>query len=50
MYAEAYLEPSQTSMVELLCENHEKNFLADAQCAMIVSPINKTHFGLTNKV
>ena len=27
MYAEAYLEPSQTSMVELLCENHNKALL-----------------------
>ena len=27
MYAEAYLEPSQTSMVELLCENHKKALL-----------------------
>ena len=26
MYAEAYLEVSQTSMVELLCENHEKAY------------------------
>ena len=24
MYAEAYLEPSWASMVELLCEDHEK--------------------------
>ena len=27
MYEEAYLEPSQTSMVELLCENHKKALL-----------------------
>ena len=27
MYAEAYLESSQTSMVELLCENHKKALL-----------------------
>ena len=30
MYAEAYLEPNWTSMVELLCENHKKRFIADA--------------------
>ena len=27
IYAEAYLELSQTSMVELLCENYEKALL-----------------------
>ena len=27
MYAEAYLELNQTSVVELLCENHEKALL-----------------------
>ena len=27
MYAEVYLELSQTSMVKLLCENHEKPLL-----------------------
>ena len=27
MYAQAYLEPSQTSMVELLCKNHKKALL-----------------------
>ena len=27
MYVEAYLELSQTSMAELLCENHEKALL-----------------------
>ena len=27
MYAEAYLEPGRTSMVELLCENHKKALL-----------------------
>ena len=27
MYAEAYLEPFQTSMMELLCENHKKALL-----------------------
>ena len=27
MYAEAYSEPSQTSMVELLCEKHKKALL-----------------------
>ena len=27
MYEEAYLEPSQTFMVELLCENHKKALL-----------------------
>ena len=27
MYAEAYLEACQTSMVELLCENHKKALL-----------------------
>ena len=27
MYAEAYLELSQTSVVELLCENHKKALL-----------------------
>ena len=30
MYAEAYLEPSRTSIVELLCKNYEKA-LADAR-------------------
>ena len=30
MYTEAYLEPSWTSMVELLCENHKKSFIVDA--------------------
>ena len=27
MYAEAYLEPSRTSMMELLCKNHKKALL-----------------------
>ena len=27
MYAGAYLEPSPTSMVELLCEHHKKALL-----------------------
>ena len=27
MYAEAYLEPSRTSMVELLCKNQKKALL-----------------------
>ena len=27
MYAEAYLEPNGTSMVELLCKNHKKSLL-----------------------
>ena len=27
MYAGAYLEPIQTPMVELLCENHKKDYL-----------------------
>ena len=27
MGLEAYLEPSQTSMAELLCENHKKSLL-----------------------
>ena len=31
MYAETYLEPNQTSMVELLCENHKKSFIVDAR-------------------
>ena len=35
MYAEAYLELEQlfsrTTMVELLCENHKKKFIVDAQ-------------------
>ena len=31
MYAEAYLEISRTSMVELLWENHKKSFIVDAR-------------------
>ena len=31
MYAAAYLEPSQTSMGKLLCENHRKSFIVDAR-------------------
>ena len=27
MYVEAYLEPSRTSMVELVCKNHKKSLL-----------------------
>ena len=27
MFAETYLEPSRTSMLELLCENHKKALL-----------------------
>ena len=31
MYAKAYLEPTRTSMVELLCENKKKNFIVDVR-------------------
>ena len=31
IYPEEYLEPSQTSMVDLLCKNHKKSFIADAR-------------------
>ena len=43
MYAEAYLELSRTSMVDLLCENHKKNFIVDAGlCSKYVSGIGFT--------
>ena len=31
MYAEAHLEPSRTSAVELLWENYEKSFIVDVR-------------------
>ena len=32
MHAEAYLEPTRKSIVELLCENHEKSFIVRKCC------------------
>ena len=31
MYAETYLEPNWTSMVERSCENQKKSFIVDAR-------------------
>ena len=43
MYGEAYLEPSRTSMVELLCENHKKRFIVDVWLgSKYVSGVNFT--------
>ena len=37
MYAEVYLEPSRTAMLEFLCKNHKKSFIVDAQLDFVGS-------------
>ena len=47
MYAEAYLEPSRTPMMELLCKNHKKKFILDARLvyrSYYLSDIVKVNF------
>ena len=43
MYAVAYLEPSRTSMVELLCKNHKKALLGSKYASVIGFTVEKVY-------